>query len=72
MRTYLDWQNEGVRRVDDLRIEHIIPELARLLRWVAQMKARAQCFCTCIVEYRSRCLDDLSIAEGRNRSDGRE
>ena len=28
MRTYLDWQNEGVRRVDDLRIEHIIPELA--------------------------------------------
>ena len=30
MRTYLDWQNEGVRRVDDLRIEHVIPELARL------------------------------------------
>ena len=28
MRTYLDWQKEGVRHVDDLRIEHIIPELA--------------------------------------------
>ena len=39
MRTYLDWQNEGVRRVDDLRIEHIIHELARLLLWMTQMKA---------------------------------